>query len=73
MEASVREHGPAVEIGAPHQLFQDEMLVANAAEDNIGYSVTPDGKRFLVDDSGQSNANSLTLVTNWQAEIKQSQ
>ncbi len=70
MEASVKENGSAVEIGAPHQLFQDAM-VANAAEDNIGYTVTPDGKRFLVDENGGSSATPLTLVTNWPAKSNQ--
>jgi eukaryotic-like serine/threonine-protein kinase len=70
MEVGVRENGSAVEMGAPRQLFQDEMLLASAAEDNSGYSVSPDGKRFLVDESDRSNADPLTLVTNWQAEIK---
>jgi eukaryotic-like serine/threonine-protein kinase len=66
MEASVKENGSAVEIGSPRQLFQDELIVTNEAEANIGYSVMPDGKRFLVAE-GSGKASPLTLVTNWEA------
>jgi eukaryotic-like serine/threonine-protein kinase len=72
LEASVKESGSAVEIGAPRELFQDEMMATNAAEANTGYSVTPDGKRFLVGE-GSANASPLTLVTNWQAALKEQQ
>ncbi len=70
MEASIKENGSAVEIGASRQLFQDPMMFTNAAESNIGYAVTPDGKRFLIDEAS-ANATPLTLVTNWAAGSKQ--
>jgi eukaryotic-like serine/threonine-protein kinase len=66
MEASVKANGSSVEIGAPRQLFQDELIVTNEPEADIGYSVTPDGKRFLVAE-GSANTSPLTLVTNWSA------
>jgi hypothetical protein len=54
--------------GAPHALF--EFRTANAIP-LAPYTVTTDGQRFLlntlVDESG---AAPLTVVVNWQAELK---
>jgi hypothetical protein len=33
------------------------------------YAVTPDGKRFLINDAGEAGAPRVALVTNWTAEI----
>jgi serine/threonine protein kinase/Tol biopolymer transport system component len=65
MEASVTEKGLAVEIGTPKQLFQ-----LPAASTNAGFAVTPDGKRFLMVEAAQGDAQPLTLVTNWTADLE---
>ncbi len=68
MAVSVQEKGAAVEIGTPRQLFQTPMADADAF--GRAYTVTPDGKRFLVEKSGQVATFPLTLVTNWTAGLK---
>jgi len=68
MEARVSGKGSAVEIGAPHQLFQKPFkeVAATCHE----YAVAPDGKRFLVNEAEQGASPPLTLVTNWTADLK---
>ena len=68
MEASVKENGAAVEIGAPRQLFQQSMAGTGPGERS--YCVAPDGKCFLVDKAPQGSSPPLTLVTNWTAGLK---
>ena len=68
MEASVGEKGSAVEIGTPHQLFQTTMAEAGAF--GRAYSVSPDGKKFLVEKQERGTAPPLTLVANWTAGLK---
>ncbi len=70
MKAGIKEGGAAVEIGAPRQLFQDDRMETNPGNDN-GYSVAPDGKSFLVEESTGASTSPLTLVTNWAVESKQ--
>jgi serine/threonine protein kinase len=65
MEASIRERNAAVEVGAPQERFQANMVPGRRA-----YSVAPDGKRFLVVKSEQDSSPPLTLVTNWTATLK---
>jgi hypothetical protein len=33
------------------------------------YSVSPDGKRFLINDAGEAGVPRVALITNWTAEI----
>ena len=34
-----------------------------------GYDVSPDGKRFLVNDAGEASVPRAALVTNWTAAL----
>jgi hypothetical protein len=34
-----------------------------------GYDVSPDGKRFLINDAGETSAPRVALVVNWNAEL----
>lgn len=64
MEASVKKKGSAVEIGKPHELFQEPSVT------EPGFAVAPDGKRFLIEEAEQSASPPITLVTNWTAYLK---
>jgi hypothetical protein len=61
--------GVGFEAGQPHAVF--EFRSGNAAPTNAPYTVTADGKRFLlntlVDESGGAP---LTVVVNWEAGLK---
>jgi serine/threonine protein kinase/Tol biopolymer transport system component len=60
----VNGSGAAPQIGTPKQLF-------TAAVDN-GWDVTPDGKRFLalLSAAPQNSQTPITVVLNWQADLK---
>jgi hypothetical protein len=64
MTVDVNGTGAAFEMGTPQQLF--------AAPPNNGWSMTGDGKRFLmVVPPGQQNTQTpITVVLNWQADLK---
>jgi serine/threonine protein kinase len=68
MEVSVKEKGAAVEIGTPQELFQHAMVRSDAY--GRAYTVAPDGKRFLVNKSGEVITVPLTLVANWTAGLQ---
>jgi hypothetical protein len=69
MEVSVKEKGPAVEIGIPHQFFQ--MTAISGEPFRRAYTVAPNGQRFLVNALQRGGApEPLTLVTNWTAGLK---
>ncbi|HXH48529.1 MAG TPA: protein kinase, partial [Terriglobia bacterium] len=68
MEASVKEKGSVVEIGAPHELFQKPFSRLGLVRPS--YVVTPEGKRFLVNVASEAASAPLTLVTNWPALLK---
>jgi hypothetical protein len=36
----------------------------------VSYAVSPDGKRFLINDAGEAGVPRVALVTNWTAELK---
>jgi Tol biopolymer transport system component len=59
---------PSFEAGTPVALFDARMVHLGGFE----YDVTADGKRFLVNTTGATGATSppLTVVTNWNAEVK---
>ncbi len=68
MEVSIQEKGSAVEIGTPRQLFQ-QPLTASGPGDR-GYSVAPDGERFLMNRAEQGSSPPLVLVTDWTKDLK---
>ena len=70
MAVDVRERSGAVEFGTPRPLFQAAIAIVVARQPNWTWDVSADGQRFLIilirDDPAP-----LTLVTNWQADLKQ--
>jgi eukaryotic-like serine/threonine-protein kinase len=67
MAVDVSAKGSAFEPGVPHQLF--------TAPPNGGWDVTADGKRFLVEvlpnsRNTQTTQTPITVVLNWQADLK---
>jgi Tol biopolymer transport system component len=60
--------GRSFDAGQPQALFPSHAVLGP----NQGYAVTKDGRRFLVNaGSQQSRAAPLTVVLNWQEELKQ--
>jgi Tol biopolymer transport system component len=60
------------EVGTPVALF-DAHMARNTNNVSLGYDVTADGKRFLIDMTSGTGATSsppLTVVTNWNAGLK---
>ncbi|MGE5325739.1 MAG: protein kinase domain-containing protein [Deltaproteobacteria bacterium] len=68
MEAGVKTAGSAVQIGTPQALFQQQMVRSDAY--GRAFSVTKDGKKFLVNRSGENVTIPLTLVANWTSGLK---
>jgi hypothetical protein len=65
MAADVKANGPSLEFGAVHMLFETRPNRTYG-----GYDVTSDGQRFVIAyETGQPGA-AITLVTNWDAELK---
>ncbi|WP_035358624.1 TolB family protein [Edaphobacter aggregans] len=64
---NVEEEGGEISLGAPQTLFPLSSPYASF----LGFDVTPDGKRFLISTVNFPTASiPLTLVTNWEAELK---
>jgi hypothetical protein len=60
---------PSFEAGSPQPMF--EVHLAQSARDALfEYDVTADGKRFLLATSGSASAAALTVVSNWDVELK---
>jgi Tol biopolymer transport system component len=62
---SITEKDNELEIGTPQALF-----TANAAAVGVEYDVSADGKRFLINLTGDEAPAPLHLVVNWTAELK---
>jgi serine/threonine protein kinase len=67
MAADVNQNGDNLEIGNAQPLFQARPTTAPGTH----YDVTRDGKRYLVQTSGEGGNPPLTLVVNWTAGLKQ--
>jgi dipeptidyl aminopeptidase/acylaminoacyl peptidase len=67
MAVNVDESGGAISLGSPRTLFH----LVNIVQTSQSFDVTPDGQRFLIATSNQLPGSApLTLVTNWEAELK---
>jgi len=63
--------GAAFHASAPKFLFQAPIFGGGATTGNHYWDVSPDGQRFLINSyGGGSAAASITVVLNWQAELK---
>ena len=61
----VNTRGDSLQLGTPHALFQARLQNVEPP-----YSVTSDGKRFMVNEQPASSASSLTVVFNWDADLR---
>jgi Tol biopolymer transport system component/DNA-binding winged helix-turn-helix (wHTH) protein len=67
MAAGIGMKADSVEIDTPRELFPISVDLGTSSP----YDVTPDGQRFLVEEpSTTARVAPLTVVTNWQAELK---
>jgi len=66
----VRAKGEGLELGRPTPLssFRPSLLIFR--QGIIGYDVSPDEKKFLINAAADENTRPLTLVVNWTAELK---
>ena len=58
-----------VEVGGVRQLFRMPKLVGGAGNFN-SYDVAPDGQHILALETPQLTPPTITVVTNWTAELK---
>jgi hypothetical protein len=61
---AVKDAGGALQFGAP------QTLVSNWSASQVFYDVAPDGKRILLDLVSQQVSQSVTVVTDFAAELK---
>jgi Tol biopolymer transport system component len=67
MAAGISEERDNLVIGEVKPLFQTHVIGLT----ELGYDVAPDGKKFLINSlSASANSEPLTLVVNWDAELK---
>ncbi len=69
MAVDVREAKTTVDFGTPRRLFQAPIAILPARQPSWTWDVAPDGQRFLMILTKDDDAP-VTLVTNWQAELK---
>jgi eukaryotic-like serine/threonine-protein kinase len=70
MAAKIAEKGEGLEVGQPERLFTFRPALRIFRQGMINYDVSPDGKRFLLNVAADENTRPLTLVLNWDAELK---
>jgi Tol biopolymer transport system component len=61
---------PVKNVGGALQFGAAQMLVPNTSAPQVFYDVSPDGKKILVDQVAQQVSQSVTVVTNFPAELK---
>jgi serine/threonine protein kinase/Tol biopolymer transport system component len=66
MASEVKNGGAGFEVGAGHALFETRPYRTGGAT----FDVAPDSQRFLIDYSLQQPNTAITLVVNWDAELR---
>jgi Tol biopolymer transport system component len=66
MAAEVRASGTSFEIGAAQPLFETRPYRSGGA----AFDVSADGQRFIIEYAGEQPTAAITLVVNWDAELK---
>ena len=61
---------PVKDAGGALQFGNAQLLVSHWTAPNVFYDVNPDGKKILLDRVSQQVSQSITVVTNWTAELK---
>jgi eukaryotic-like serine/threonine-protein kinase len=59
---------PSFQSGAPHALFDTEMVDTGIRTGPMSWDVAPDGKRFLIISDNSAGTSSLNLILNWRPE-----
>jgi hypothetical protein len=68
MAAGIKAAPSGIEVETPHELFSVPALAGNLI---TPWVATPDGQRFLIDEStAASTLDPLTVVVNWRAGLK---
>jgi serine/threonine protein kinase len=76
MATDINWCGSTLEIGTAHPLFHLRLAPGPPLYDigptagQIGYDVSPDGQRILVNTPAESDASPITVILNWPAELK---
>jgi eukaryotic-like serine/threonine-protein kinase len=76
MAADVNWSGTTFEVAAVHPLFRLRLAPGPPIYDlgptasQIGYDVSPDGQRILVNSPAESDAAPVTVILNWPAQLK---
>jgi eukaryotic-like serine/threonine-protein kinase len=65
MAVDIAAHGESLEVGTPHSLFAPRLQAVNPP-----CAVLADGKRFLVNEQPPQSASYLTVMFNWDADLK---
>jgi Tol biopolymer transport system component len=66
MAAAIRTNGSSFEIGALRPLFETHIEDISS----YNYDVSPDGQRFICNYAPEKSTTDITLVVNWDAELK---
>ena len=66
MAVDIIEHGDSLQVEAPHALWQPRLQPVV----NPPYAATGDGKRFLANELPLQSTSHLTVILNWDAELK---
>ena len=61
---------PVFEAAAPQALFETRISTLTPGRSAFPYTVSADGKRFLVNTGSQTAEAPLTVVVNWLAAVK---
>lgn len=65
MAVDVASKGETLQIGTPHALWQPRLVPVNPP-----YAATADGKRFLANELPLQSTSHMTVVLNWNADLK---
>ncbi len=65
MAAEVDGKGNNFEVGTPRPLFSATLTAATPP-----YDVSSDGKRFVINTTGEGENPALTLLVNWTARLQ---
>jgi len=74
MSVTVKTAPGALEFGTPSALFSIAIPIGDQGLPAYGYDVMPDGQHFLaLAPTSEADSPSMTVVTNWQAELSAAQ
>ena len=66
MRVSVSASGDSFQPGVPAALFRSTAI----SSPGYSYSISPDGKRFLINSMDEQASLPMVMVVNWKSELK---